>query len=141
MVNRWIGYGSLHAPDTSQFQWRFPLAFQVVPALVLAVGMIFLPESPRYLVEKEKYAEAMRVLRKLHFDGRNEDWIEAEYTEICRTIEAEKAVAAPGWLVMFTVPQWRTRMLYAIFPCPNVCSWECRLTRIDMASPCRPSPR
>lgn len=109
--HRWIGYGSLHAPDTSQFQWRFPLAFQVVPALVLAVGMIFLPESPRYLVEKEKYSEAVRVLRKLHFDGRNEDWIEAEYNEICRTIEAENAVAAPGWLVMFTVPQWRTRML------------------------------
>lgn len=74
--------------------------------------MTFLPESPRYLVEKEKYSEAMRVLRKLHFDGRNDEWIEAEYTEICRTIEAEKAVAAPGWLVMFTVPQWRTRMLY-----------------------------
>lgn len=74
--------------------------------------MIFLPESPRHLVEKEKFAQAMRVLRKLHFDGTNEDWIEAEYNEICRTIEAEKAVAAPGWLPMFTVPQWRTRMLY-----------------------------
>lgn len=74
--------------------------------------MIFLPESPRHLVEKERFAQAKGVLWKLHFDGTNEDWIEAEYNEICRTIEAEKAVAAPGWLPMFTVPQWRTRMLY-----------------------------
>lgn len=116
------------------------MAFQVVPALVLVVGMAFLPESPRYLVEKEKYSEAMRVLRKLHFDGRNEDWIEAEYNEICRTIEAEKAVAAPGWLAMFTVPQWRTRMLYA-YPWPFMYILGLSLTSKDMASPCRPSPR
>lgn len=83
--------------------------------------MAFLPESPRYLVEKERYSEAMRVLRKLHFDGSNEDWIEAEYNEICRTIEAEKAVAAPGWMPMFTVPQWRTRMLYVQSPLCSRC--------------------
>lgn len=112
MNTRWIGYGSLHAPATSQFQWRFPLAFQVIPALVLIIGMVFLPESPRYLIEKEHYAEGMRVLRKLHFDGTNEDWIEAEFNEIRRTIEAEKSVAVQGWTGMFTVPQWRTRMLY-----------------------------
>lgn len=111
MINRWIGYGSLHAPDSSEFQWRFPLAFQVIPALILAIGMFFLPESPRYLIEKEKYEEGMRVLQKLHFDGSNEDWITAEYREICRTIAAEKGVAAPGWTPMFTVPKWRRRML------------------------------
>ena len=110
--NSWIGYGSLHAPKTSQFQWRFPLAFQVVPALVLIIGMIFLPESPRYLIEKEHYAEGMKVLRKLHFDGTNEEWIETEFSEIRRTIEAEKGIAAQGWVPMFTVPQWRIRMLY-----------------------------
>lgn len=110
--NRWIGYGSLHASDKSEFQWRFPLAFQVVPALILVIGMSFVPESPRYLIEKNEYAEAMRVLRMLHYDGSNDDWIEAEYREICQTIEAEKMVATPGWIAMFTIPRWRTRMLY-----------------------------
>ncbi|KAJ5590601.1 hypothetical protein N7450_004573 [Penicillium hetheringtonii] len=114
IVSTWIGYGSLHAPKTSQFQWRFPLAFQVVPAMVLIIGMIFLPESPRYLIEKEHYAEGMRVLRKLHFDGTNEEWIEAEFSEIRRTIEAEKGIAAQGWTPMFTVPQWRIRMLHGL---------------------------
>ncbi|PWY90202.1 general substrate transporter [Aspergillus heteromorphus CBS 117.55] len=114
IVSTWVGYGSLHAPETSQFQWRFPLAFQAVPALLLAIGMFFMPESPRYLVEKGQYDEAMRILRKLHFDGTNEDWIQTEYTEIRTTIEAEKALTAPGWLIMFQVPQWRTRLLHGV---------------------------
>ncbi|XHF97793.1 hypothetical protein AWENTII_001373 [Aspergillus wentii] len=114
IVSTWVGYGSLHAPDTSQFQWRFPLAFQVVPALILAVGMFFMPESPRYLIEKERYDVAMKVLRKLHFDGTNEDWIQTEYNEIKTTIEAEKAATAPGWAVMFKVPQFRTRLLHGV---------------------------
>lgn len=109
---RWVGYGSLHAPATSQFQWRFPLALQVVPALVLAMGMFFLPESPRFLIEKGRYSEARNILHRLHFDGTNADWVEVEYTGIRTAIEAEKSTAATGWMAMFTVPQWRTRLLF-----------------------------
>ncbi|KKK19728.1 hypothetical protein P175DRAFT_0500238 [Aspergillus ochraceoroseus IBT 24754] len=114
IISTWVGFGSLHAPESSEFQWRFPLAFQTVPALLLFIGLFFLPESPRYLVEKEKYDEAMKILRKLHYDGTNEDWIQQEYAEITSTIEAEKAVAAPGWLIMFKVPQYRTRLLHGV---------------------------
>ncbi|KAJ5601723.1 hypothetical protein N7510_011257 [Penicillium lagena] len=114
IVSTWVGYGSLHAPDTSQLQWRFPLAFQVVPALVLGIGMMFVPESPRHLIEKQQYDEAWRVLQKLHFDGSNDAWIYREYTEIRTTIEAEKALRTPGWGPMFTVPQWRTRLLHGV---------------------------
>lgn len=113
---RWVGFGSLHAPETSEFQWRFPLAFQAVPALILVIGMVFFPESPRYLIEKEKYEEAQRVLRRLHFNGSNEDWITSEYNEIRATIEAEKAITEPGWAIMFKVPQWRTRLLCVSLP-------------------------
>lgn len=115
-ISRWVGYGSLRASDSSQFQWRFPLAFQVVPALVLVIGMVFVPESPRFLVEKGRYAEAMRVLRKLHYDGSNGDWIDAEFNEICQANESGKLVAVPSWVSMFTVAKWRTRMLYVPDP-------------------------
>lgn len=81
--------------------------------MILLIGLFFLPESPRHLIGKEKYEEAMKVLRKLHYDGTNEDWIQREYAEIKSTIDAERAVTEPGWLVMFRVPQYRTRLLYA----------------------------
>ena len=108
-----IGYGSAQAPESSSLQWRFPLAFQAVPCIILLIGLVFFPESPRQLIEKDKDDEAMRVLRKLHYDGSNDDWIASEFNEIKTTISAEKAITAPGWKPMFTVPQYRTRLMHA----------------------------
>jgi hypothetical protein len=109
-----VGYGSAHAEgNLGQFQWRFPLAFQALPALLLC-GIMFFPESPRHLVETDREEEALRVLRKLHFDGTNDDWIQQEFHEIKTTIAAEKAITVPGWGIMFTVPQWRHRLLLGV---------------------------
>lgn len=111
IVSTWVGYGSAHMPDSSSFQWRFPLGFQILPSALLVVGMIWLPESPRYLIETDKDEQGLKTLRKLHFDGTNDDWIQTEYNEIRATISAEKAITAPGWAVMFKVPQWRKRLM------------------------------
>ena len=73
--------------------------------------MIFFPESPRHLIATDREDEAMKILRKLHFNGHNDAWIQAEFDEIRTTIAAEKAITVPGWMVMFTVPQWRRRLL------------------------------
>ncbi|CAK4030533.1 MFS sugar transporter [Lecanosticta acicola] len=112
IVSTWIGYGCHHAPDSNSVQWRFPLAFQIVPALLLLVGFFWLPESPRWLIENDRDEVGLRILKRLHFDGSNEDWIHWEYKEIRATISAEKAITVSGWRVMFTVPQWRTRLLH-----------------------------
>ncbi|OAQ60697.1 MFS sugar transporter [Pochonia chlamydosporia 170] len=111
IVSTWVGYGSHQMPDSSSFQWRFPLAFQALPSALLCVGMLWLPESPRHLIATDRLEDAMRILRKLHFDGSNNDWIQAEFAEIKMTIDTEKAVTAPGWLIMFRIPQWRRRLM------------------------------
>lgn len=67
----------------------------------------------RYLVETDRSDDALKVLRKLHYDGTNEEWINKEFNEIKLTIEAEKAIMAPGWAVMFKVKPWRTRLFHA----------------------------
>ncbi|KAI1414485.1 general substrate transporter [Hypoxylon sp. FL1857] len=113
IVSTWVGYGSGQMPDGSSFQWRFPLSFQAVPAALLCIGMLWLPESPRHLIATDRLDEGMAILRKLHYDGSNEDWIQAEFNEIKITIDAEKYNTAPGWLVMFKVPQWRRRLALA----------------------------
>ena len=113
IVSTWIGYGSHFASDTSSFQWRFPLAFQVLPAIMLLIGLIWLPESPRWLMEMDRDDEGLKVLRKLHYTGNNDEWIQHEYNEIRATISAEKAITVPGWRVMLTVPQWRKRLFLA----------------------------
>lgn len=113
IVSTWVGFGSSKVPSTSSFSWRFPLAFQVVPCMIILAGMLFFPESPRYLVETDRTEEALEVLHKLHFNGSNEDEVQAQFNEIKMTIEAEKAITAPGWWIMFKVKPWRTRLLHA----------------------------
>lgn len=71
------------------------------------------PESPRFLIEKDKSDEALKVLRRLHYNGRNDDWIQQQFTEIKATLDAEKTITVPGWKIMFTVPQWRARLIQA----------------------------
>ena len=113
IVSTWVGYGSAHVPDDSDFSWRFPLAFQAIPCVIILLGILFFPESPRHLLETDRADEALAVLRKLHFDGSNEDWVQAEYHEIKTTIAAERAITEPGWKIMFTVKQYRTRLMHA----------------------------
>ena len=74
--------------------------------------MFFFPESPRHLIATDREDEGMKILRKLHYNGHNDAWIQAEFDEIRTTIAAEKAITVPGWRVMFTVPQWRTRLMH-----------------------------
>jgi sugar porter (SP) family MFS transporter len=63
MVAYWINYGcSKHESD---FVWRFPIAFQVLFALILVIGMIGLPESPRWLISKDRQEEGIRVIAAL----------------------------------------------------------------------------
>ncbi|TKX19150.1 sugar transporter-like protein 39 [Elsinoe australis] len=111
IISTWVGYGCHFAPDTSSLQWRFPLAFQVLPSLILVAGLTILPESPRWLIEKDRDEEARVVLQKLHFDGNNQDWIDQEYAEIRAHISAEQAMTAQSWSIMFKVPQWRKRLM------------------------------
>ncbi|GHP14501.1 MFS transporter [Lentilactobacillus fungorum] len=45
--------------------WRWMLGSALIPALLLFIGSIILPESPRYLVEKGNVDEARDVLHEL----------------------------------------------------------------------------
>lgn len=105
---QWIGYGCNYS--NTAFQWRFPLAFQVVPGLALAGGIWFLQESPRWLMEKDRHDEAREALRRLHGNGQNEEYLELEYREIHDTIVAEKQVAVRSWSGMISKPAWRRRL-------------------------------
>ncbi|KAH8896279.1 sugar transporter [Thozetella sp. PMI_491] len=105
---QWIGYGCTQS--TTSFQWRFPLSFQVVPALILACGILFLPESPRWLMEKDRVKEARTNLRRLHYNGKNEEFLALEFSEISQSIAADRLQKSYTFKQILTNPSWRRRL-------------------------------
>lgn len=59
----WISFGLAFIDDgLSAIRWRFLLAFQCVPAVLLVAGIRLLPDSPRYLASVGRQDEAREVL-------------------------------------------------------------------------------
>ncbi|ORY67040.1 general substrate transporter [Pseudomassariella vexata] len=63
VVAYWVDYGCSFGSD--DLVWRFPIAFQIIFALIVSIPMIFLPESPRWLLTHERYEDAERVIAAL----------------------------------------------------------------------------
>lgn len=93
------------------FLGRFPLAFQLIPCLLLFGGIWFIQESPRWLMEHERYEDARTVLKKLHGNGHNDDFLDLEYREIHDVIVAERTLSVKSWRGLVSRPSWRKRLL------------------------------
>lgn len=59
----WIDFGAHYGPP--DLVWRFPIAFQIIFGIFIIVGMFYMPESPRYLISKNKVEEGEKVLAAL----------------------------------------------------------------------------
>lgn len=66
--------------------WRSMFWAGFVPAIILFVGMLFVPESPRWLMKKGREAEARQVLERIH-EASN---VQAEYDQMVQSLVAEQ---------------------------------------------------
>ncbi|CAO2653391.1 Nn.00g028020.m01.CDS01 [Neocucurbitaria sp. VM-36] len=63
LIAYWIDYGCSYGSDN--LSWRFPIAFQSVFGFILLLGMTWLPESPRWLLTKDRHEDAAKVIAAL----------------------------------------------------------------------------
>jgi len=69
-------------------QWSWMLGLGVVPGVILLLGTIYLPESPRWMILKGWDQKARAVLQHIR-QGEN---INKEFDEIRQTVEIEKGM-------------------------------------------------
>jgi MFS family permease len=60
LIAYWVDYGASFT--NSNFVWQFPIAFQCIFAIPIFICMIWMPESPRWLLTHERYEEAERTI-------------------------------------------------------------------------------
>ena len=98
MVAYWIAYGTNYIGGTgdgqSNFAWRVPLIVQGMPAVVLAVGVWFMPFSPRLLLNKGKEEQALSNLSRLRGLPKDDELVQIEFLEIKSQVVFEREVFA-----------------------------------------------
>ena len=90
--------------------WRWMIALAVIPSLLLFLGMLFMPETPRWLVSKDRDEEAREVLRRT----RDETAVEAEMSDIKR-VEGQEEGGLGELLASWVRPALLVGMGLAIF--------------------------
>jgi MFS transporter, SP family, major inositol transporter len=87
--------------------WRYMLAVAAIPAVALFVGMLQMPESPRWLISRGRHDDALAVLLQV----RSEERARAEMEEVEFLAEEEKETHLGGWKDL-SVP-WIRRLFIA----------------------------
>jgi len=77
--------------------WRWVIFLMCVPALVLSVGMMFMPRSPRWLVQMGEKDKALTVLLSI----RSEEEARTELSDIISEQDAADKMGQPRWAEVF----------------------------------------
>jgi len=78
--------------------WREMFGIGVIPAIILGLSVFYLPESPRWLVVKNKKEQALNILSRLYGKAK----AEKDIAEITETINRDKI----NWKALIEEPRF-----------------------------------
>ncbi|KAH7083923.1 general substrate transporter [Paraphoma chrysanthemicola] len=88
IVCTWLTFGTKRIDN--DWCWRVPALTQALPSVIQLAFVYFIPESPRWLIPKERNEEALDMLVKYHANGNvNNATVQFEYAEIKETLRLE----------------------------------------------------
>ncbi|KAL0572867.1 high affinity glucose transporter [Marasmius crinis-equi] len=96
LIQYFIQFGCSDINGTASF--RIPWGLQMIPAIVLFLGMFMFPESPRWLVDHDRDDEALQILADLHGRGdKNHELVRLEFEEIKQQVIFERTEGAKSY--------------------------------------------
>lgn len=104
--------------NVSSGSWRYMLGSSLVFSTIMLVGMIFMPESPRMLMHKNKPLLAFAVWKQIR--GVTTDENKREFFIMHHAVDSDTNAGSPEthrtkmvWLDFFTNPRARRAIVYA----------------------------
>lgn len=111
-----VGWGT--SSLNNNWSWRSITVLQAFPSLLQLIGIWWIPESPRFLVNKDKSEQALEILTKHHGGGDvNNPTVQFQYREIKETIQADRdAKTGSSYLDFFRTKgnRWRLAIIISL---------------------------
>ena len=104
-----VNFGTERINNTAS--WRIPMGIGFLWALILGLGILSFPETPKHAFRKGRPEEAKRTMTKLLGVGHNHRKVALELQEMKEALDAEKAGGNRRWWEVFTGPRMAYRTL------------------------------
>ena len=107
-----VVYATEHRTNTSAY--RIPIAIQFAWALILGLGLMFLPDSPRYFVKRGNLESASQALGRLRGQPIESEYVQNELAEIVANDEYERSLIPStgffsSWVSCFKGGLWNQK--------------------------------
>ncbi|KAK5678290.1 hypothetical protein LTS10_009462 [Elasticomyces elasticus] len=109
----WTTFGTQDIAST--WSWRIPTILQVGYPCIQLAFFYWVPESPRWLISKDRAGEAHQILAQYHAGGDMQSpLVVREMGEIVQTIKLEQEAKRTGWGALIATPGNRKRLFIAV---------------------------
>ncbi|KAL4968926.1 sugar porter family MFS transporter [Aspergillus stella-maris] len=98
-VSYWLDYALQFMPQSAS-QWQIPLALQLLPGAAMGIGLLFLPESVRWLLDRGETRDAWKSLlwvrgpHQTSLPTSGSSSVAAEFAEMKSAVESDRSETA-----------------------------------------------
>ncbi|KAI0204460.1 general substrate transporter [Astrocystis sublimbata] len=107
-----VDWGTHHMDSSAS--WRIPNGLGFLWSLILGLGILFLPESPRYAYAQGRTEESRRTIARLAGVDENDPVVNSQINEIQNKVKEESVQGKARLVEVFTGPRMLYRTLLGI---------------------------